>query len=147
MFICRVNSEEEYLDLIYDAFTHGVRCPNQFVPLSERDENNHDVLDKFKELPETVMYDYLGVIDNWDGESDPEPFSREKMELEDSSLRPSDYPVIVFWDWYDDWDRVGSIKVRLFEWISISKIPSTQDGMTPFKRERLLWEENHREIQ
>lgn len=58
----------------------------------------------------------------------------------------SDYPIVIEWVWSDDFDRLGKIKTRMFDWFSLAALEeSHSDGQTNFKRKALLWNERYKE--
>jgi hypothetical protein len=165
MLICIVNSEEAYLDLIADLSKYGTHCRNQFA---EPDEHGMSVCDTFRRLSPQTAEEYLGVRDYvWEvttevdekgnqWESEPVcgvgPLNRETLhicpELKKYVVTPEqeDYPVLIMWDWGDDFDRMGSIKTRYFDWISMNSIPVSREGEdSHIKKVADLWNKNHLE--
>lgn len=59
MLNCVVNSEKEYLQLIRDCITIGVRVVN---PNAEGDSDDQSVSDSFETLSPEVARDYLGYV-------------------------------------------------------------------------------------
>jgi hypothetical protein len=165
MLVLVVSSEEEFLDLIADLSEYGIHEPNGFAP---KDENGLSVCDRFSLLSADMAEEYLGVRDyKWEiititdehGEYEEEPvrdidgpLRRESLyicpELRKHIYLPEDkdYPIIVMFEWGDDFDRAGSIKTRYFDWISMaSGLSSHKNGETVIKQKKDLWEQTYRE--
>lgn len=138
-----INNEQEYLNLIADAIEHGVHTPNQFANL---DEDGMSVSDFFDYLSFDDAYEYLGFFTS----SEPKPgtiweetdengkeweceklFPDWKAEFrntmclyDDNTIVPTekDFPIFVYFNWSDDFDRFGKTSTRVFEWFSLSTI-------------------------
>jgi len=164
MFICIVNSEQEYLDLIADLSRYGLHKPNPYA--HDPDQEGMSVVDSFLTLPSEISEEYLGVRDykwettvevdengdEWEVEPGPGtgPLDRSALhfcpELQENLVTPEtkDYPILIMWDWGDDFDRFGAVKTRYFDWISMAEIPfSHKDGSTTVKQRAELWRERY----
>ena len=164
MFMCIVNSEEEYLDLIADLSRYGLHQPNLYA--KDADEDGMSVCDSFIRLSPNMAEDYLGVRDykwevtvetdedgkEWEVEPlcEEGPLNRSSLhfcpELQKYLLTPKqeDYPIFIMWEWADDFDRMGSIKTRYFDWISLAAIPySHKDEYSILKQQAILWQDRY----
>lgn len=162
MFICIIRSEEEYLDLIADLSRYGLHDPNVYADL---DKDNMSVVDSFNRLPPSMAERWLGIRDyekkitteiedgkEWEVETvrglgDSIPLNRKKLHIGED-LREhiripeaKDYPILIMWDWGDDFDRCGDIKTRYFDWLSMSEIPDShsENGKSIIKNKARLW--------
>jgi len=158
-----IQNEKAYLSLIADCYELGAHCLNRFAT------PNSDGLalsDQFDKLPADALYQYLGcyttevlpgtLIEQTDDyevwsehpiteeEARSGKLVRENMKLhyESESLkvpRPEDYPIMIYWMWYDSWGRMGDIKQRHFTWHSMSEIPVVSDETNPIETTHSLW--------
>lgn len=150
MIICIVNSEEEYLDLIAHFSKYGKHVPNRYA---NADEDGMSVCDRFERLPAGIAEEYLGVRDyEWEvtiekdengeeWEVEPTcgegPLNRDTLHICPELVKDyrllvptaKDYPILIMWDWDEDFDRWGAVNTRYFDWISVSSIPSVASIM------------------
>jgi len=116
------------------------------------------ICDKFNKLPLNIAEEYLGVRDyEFDPESEDEsdrddgPLNRDTLyfcpELKDHviSPEPGDFPILIMWEWGNDFDRVGNIKTRYFDWMSMTEVPTIcEENDSHIKKISDLWDKNHR---
>ena len=164
MLMCIVNSEKEYLDLIADLSKYGLHVPNQYA---NPDKDDMSVIDRFEKLPVVIAEEYLGVRDyewkvtvivdengeEWEEEpcgGDDDHFDRTKLhfcpELQKHLVTPQaeDYPILIMWEWGDDFDRMGSIRKRYFDWVKLSDVPySHKNGISFVKKKFTTWIERY----
>lgn len=163
-----IHSEAEYLNLIADTLEFGVHCPNQFA---KGDEDGLSAADHFDKFPVEELYQLLGVYlvdeplpdtlikiweeDKVEWERHADHISEWKIEYRDKlrifsdnptvcTPEPKDYPIIIYWYWIDDWDRMGDIKERTFQWWSIKKLVSIPKDS--IKKTKELWETKYRAL-
>ena len=163
MLILTVNSEKEYLDLIADLSKYGIHEPNRYA---KPDKDGMNVCDQFTKLDPGIAEEYLGVRDykfkvtttidengnEWEEEPTcgSSPLKRKTLHfcptLSEDLIIPQaeDYPILIMWEYDDDWDRYGSITKRYFDWISIVKIPNSHKGKgTVIRRKKMLWNKRY----
>jgi len=159
MLIFRVESEQELFDLIYDLVTYGRHQPNSFADL---DEDNMSPIDSFDRIPLDMLDQTLHIIDYDIDENGEEiidgtleldnkgrmKLRRDKMkfnqEYDDFPIK-EEYPILIILDWENSFDRLGDIRYRLFNWISISNIETIDnDEETRFKTTYDLWNKKYK---
>lgn len=160
-----INSEEEYLELIADAIEFGIHAPNPFVEPERRDEDGLSSADSFSCIPAEELYCLLGVYlsdeplpdtllkeweeDDMSWEEHASHFHKWKPEYRGKLKvfpdnpyvhvpKPEDYPIIIDWFWIDDWDRMGNIKQRTFQWWSLKELEKKPERT--IRQTRELWE-------
>jgi len=159
-----INSELELFDLLYDLHVYGYHEYNEFA---EPDKDGLSSADKFVKLPLDAIETYFGISDfdqadahrietdengqEWEVEDIrlDAPLDRNKMRYieglsEYTQPKEKDYPIILFFEYYDTFDRSGRIKARYFEWSSLKKSRSHYRGKTRIKRVNDLWMKRYR---
>ena len=166
MLVLIVESENAYLNLIYDLNRKGRHCPNQFA---NPDEHGMAISDHFDTLSSEIIEEYLGVRDykyevktvvdengvEWEEETCcvGGPLKRPKMHIcpelaKHTNVPPptkKDYPILIMWRWEDDFDRF-QVKTRYFDWVSLDKIERVKSGKrTPVSKAHSLWQARYAE--
>lgn len=174
----KVNSEQEYLELVHDLLLYGEHYPCQGLDHSPLDADGLSLFDQFDTIPTDIASEYLGVTTLAPEQREPyleedEEGTEWQVELDSIGtkfnsqtgqwdfisaplyLNPEsryehpqekDYPVVIEWTWSDDFDRLGSVKIRMFDWFSIASLEESHiDGQTNIKRKAILWKERYQE--
>jgi hypothetical protein len=158
-----IPSEAAYKQLIVDAVNCGRWRRNPYCP--NPDSNGMGVSDSFEPLSSSDMVGFLGAYtteqhpdtplpcendEDWEVYEiqPPGPLKTVDLKLSDEDVdQPiaEDYPLLVMWDWTDDYDRMGSIKTRYFFWKSLVKITVSGEQESEIGRLHRIWHENHGE--
>jgi hypothetical protein len=147
--VLRIDSLDEYKEFICDLINIGTPTNN---PFDRRiDADNLSIMTHFAKADPLVLEEHIGLVATLVSENE-EDYCQEEIEIESPEHvtfkghnipTEEDFPIIISWYQEDSFDRMGSVGVRLFEWMSIDKTPTYRSKTFP--KTRALWEERYKE--
>lgn len=158
MLILTLNSEAEYLQLISDAVSCGLHSPNPYS--YPKDEDGMTLADSFVRFPEGEIYGMFGAytseyIPGTEIERNDEWVTYQSGCVGDQPVRldynhpdllipkEEDYPIVIFWNWWDSFDRYGDVSERCAIWRPLKEIMGTSPAILRDKRK--TWDDRYKQ--